>query len=1128
VSVGVFVDTSLVAGIVDSFATATTTYNKTLTASLAGVVAGTRIRVLAQAVDGTGNRSPFDSLILVTTDTLKPVVSLTSPAQNAIFNRGDTIAVDIEAADSSGLARVAYDMFRLVTPIDTAAFRTDSTVFATRVTNTRAAFRYVVPAGTIAGNYLIRGRAVDRSGNVTVSTFRLVVIKDATKPVPSFAVAGMFNADTTITAGDTNLVVTARLTDNVGLARVRFWAYSTRGNPALGRVDTVLRYDTVFAPNQTANTPGTFRANLVDTTISRRMNRPIASTVFPFDTVYIAARVTDESGNDSTIVRRVFMVPTPFTQDTQKPRLDDIVPANGANITVGTNITVQARLRDNFALRRFSVVGITTRGDPALGRVDTIVRYDSVVAPLNVGGQPQSFRFGLLDTTVARVMRPVNPADTTSDTLRLVFRLTDYSGKDTVVIRKVSLLSGPSVTMTSPVNGATTFPGGRIPIRINVSGPSPLVEIGYTVSSTSFNETRRIDVTGAVSTTGTYIDTIGVPTTLAAGTVLRVVPFARASVNPNLTTFGDSATVTVQVPAVDVTGPLVFQTIPGRPEDGDQLSVRASDPSGVKRIGFRLVDAVNGATILQREDTFATIKQDTVIRATITIPLTSLGHAYKMYSYAYDTLGNRGNNIAAGTSVPDSVRADTTRGVLAFGRTYRVSTLDASNLGGDIAVDRSGNAYISNLNRNQLERWTLSTRSFTTPVAVGSQPWGMTFNRNADTLFVANSGGTNMSVLPLATLNESRIKTPNTVIFQVTQSTSDAGVTTFTGYIEHSYSDRPQYIAMSANNNIYYSTRPTASAPAGTLRRLDRKPSLAAVEVEQVTTYISAADAANVFLIFNSDSVRIRKGANSTVNDSLIVWDHPYGQPGTTLESRGIDITTVIGNLRAAGSDVVFCNNCSAASLALTDTTFVASAGNGSAIAFGEANTAGSNPGRVMLVKDTLSTLPAPGTTYYPPFDVRGSAGLSVRDLTDNASDKVFGLAVDSLGQAVAANGAQTFFADINTSSVFNLRLAGSYRTTLAGAGVAYHPLYRETSTDTLTRVAFASQGDTSIAVIDAYNYVLRKVIPLRTTLYGPIRAALPTAAELTADPELTVKLYCLTREGLLVIFLRKSDIRAG
>jgi hypothetical protein len=40
------------------------------------------------------------------------------------------------------------------------------------------------------------------------------------------------------------------------------------------------------------------------------------------------------------------------------------------------------------------------------------------------------------------------------------------------------------------------------------------------------------------------------------------------------------------------------------------------------------------------------------------------------------------------------------------------------------------------------------------------------------------------------------------------------------------------------------------------------------------------------------------------------------------------------------------------------------------------------------------------------------------------------------------------------------------------------------------------------------------------------MRAVLPTAAEVVADPNLRVKLYALTQDGLLVIPIRAADLQ--
>jgi hypothetical protein len=69
------------------------------------------------------------------------------------------------------------------------------------------------------------------------------------------------------------------------------------------------------------------------------------------------------------------------------------------------------------------------------------------------------------------------------------------------------------------------------------------------------------------------------------------------------------------------------------------------------------------------------------------------------------------------------------------------------------------------------------------------------------------------------------------------------------------------------------------------------------------------------------------------------------------------------------------------------------------------------------------------------------------------------------------------------------------------------------------------ASGDFSIQIVDTYSYRLRGRIPIRSNLYGPLRAAVPTPAERSADPTLVVKLFGLTPEGLVMIDVHASDI---
>jgi hypothetical protein len=151
------------------------------------------------------------------------------------------------------------------------------------------------------------------------------------------------------------------------------------------------------------------------------------------------------------------------------------------------------------------------------------------------------------------------------------------------------------------------------------------------------------------------------------------------------------------------------------------------------------------------------------------------------------------------------------------------------------------------------------------------------------------------------------------------------------------------------------------------------------------------------------------------------------------------------------------------------------------------------------------------------------SPGTSVVDLTNNASERVFGLAINSNSLGLAAHGAESYFADIETP--FHLRLQGKYNTFDTGAGVAYHPQNTgdTPALDDPTRVVFVASADGTIDIVDSFHYTSRGKLPVRANLYGPIRV---TPAFSTDDPAVVLKLFGLTTEGLIVIDIRASDIK--
>ena len=150
------------------------------------------------------------------------------------------------------------------------------------------------------------------------------------------------------------------------------------------------------------------------------------------------------------------------------------------------------------------------------------------------------------------------------------------------------------------------------------------------------------------------------------------------------------------------------------------------------------------------------------------------------------------------------------------------------------------------------------------------------------------------------------------------------------------------------------------------------------------------------------------------------------------------------------------------------------------------------------------------------------SHGIQVDDLQENASEKVFGLALDSTGLQLLAHGEKTFVAAVDMP--FHLRLDGLYDSFDNGAGVAFHPRARGTNTTlAANRVAFTATKSGQIEVFDVAHYNNRGRYVTKGNLYGPLRATLP----LPGDPAAVIlKLYGLTDAGLIVIDIRSGDIK--
>jgi DNA-binding beta-propeller fold protein YncE len=657
---------------------------------------------------------------------------------------------------------------------------------------------------------------------------------------------------------------------------------------------------------------------------------------------------------------------------------------------------------------------------------------------------------------------------------------------------------------------ATVFAGGTYTFNVQGIDTLGISKLGYRSSGPSAltrSDSLLLSVPFPKNDTTTF--SLAVPSSIAVGTTFTIEPFAEN--RDALRAAGEVVTVTVAAPGADTQTPLVFQSIPARMELGDSLDITGRDPDGLlKAIGFIVKDS-SGLQVASVEFPVATPAQQVVRRVAWDLPISLRGRGLFVIGFAVDQANHKGYAVPNGATIPVASDALAKRDptVYAFGHT---TALPPGSLGADIAVDTArARVYVSNIYKNQLEAFDYGANvSKLPPVSVGAMPWGMAIDNSGSLLLVANSGGTNISRVDLSTRNETgRIKTANAWVYDVGYSKDEnSGGFKYTVSAPIDYSDRPQYIAQSASGALYYSTRPTTAATPGTLRRIDNflDPRSEPRQIWQYGTYATGR-----WVILNADAVDVIKGQNG-VPDEIIICDHPVGSdPSTSQCFQDTTIPGAIASLRATGANATDVKDLSVESLALPDTNFVAVGADRRRVAFGEANTGGT-AGRVMLVFDPSGT---------PAYSEQYSAPIDVKDLTNNASDRVFGIAINNNSTNIAVHGVETFFSDPS------LRLQGKFATFNTGAGIAFHPNnVDEETADLAARVAFVASGDASIQIVDSYSYRLRGRIPIRSNLYGPLRAVLPTAAERSANPSLVVKLFGLTPEGLVMIDVNASDIQ--
>lgn len=1099
-----------------------------VTIRLPGDLVDSNLTVRAYAIDKAGTVSaPATANITLTTGvpTVQSVActSCTGTSQDSVRS-GGVVDVRVTAEGSSPLKEIRV-RFRgavnneIVHPVPNPA------------PNPYTAEGISVTLPVEVGDTLLTITAVavdqgNRVSAITAASTKIVRVADATAPtVTAQASPGATTAGSTI-----QIRVNAR--DNVGVRRIGYAVVNPGG-------------DTIGGSPTLVNTSGLVK----DTTFSFI----VPSTITP-RTVRVLGIAQDASGR-----RGLSPAVNVVVADSAAPTMTFIAPTLNSTLPLNDSVRVQIRVQDPTGVKEVRLRGESVRVD-SLGPTQTIQRFAEKVItfPINPGAPLPT------DTTIVRYLNAI--PDSISEPVSIIATATDSLSNRSTASTTV-LVGGPRVELRNPVPNTGVVPGGT------------LLLTGFALDRSAGIDSVRLAVTGAQTATFMFRpgcapatcapnglssnDSVVINQNYTVGAATGTITVQATAWNRNRIA-GVSSPVSVNVSSTavsDVTPPQVRVAISSNDrielEDTVTLNVSAQDigAAGLRRVGVVITATPAGGIAprtIYRDSLFTGSGRTGVQPAPFKFTLADFGFTeqnlirlprtvtFNVHAFARDTVGNCGANV---TNTMAALACDSVQVLPAptpSGETWWYTARNTSPLShiatvvpgfaralptgstiADVLVDNNAarpRMYLSNQSFNRVEVLNLQDSAFASAVSVGSEPWGLFLNNAGDRLMVANSGGTNISMVDvtqpvgsIAEVSAERILTPNAVLFDATISVVN-GLTRYS-VTAHDFSDRPQFVAQDAGGVILYSTKPTGAAPDGTVRQLTTDAPRRESKILFNRNAINSAGEG--VAIAHIDSIVVER--NALFSDRIQLYDHTPGNPAAVIASGFTDLRSAIDNLKAGGSDIAdFGGSWKIETVGLSDTTFITTSGDRQFVGFGEGGT-----GSVAQV-----WIWAAGTQSV-------SDDISVADLVGNASEEVLGIALNQNGQIGAARGSQaTSFFSNDANFEGQLRLQGRFSTGVAGGngGVALHPSHNTALVSNSTTLAFIATVNRSIKIVDTFSFRERGEIQIRDNIVGALRAALPLAAEnvglMGTCDEILVKLYGVTGAGNAVIInVRAKDV---
>ncbi|CAN5165996.1 hypothetical protein BH23GEM2_BH23GEM2_03360 [soil metagenome] len=757
-----------------------------------------------------------------------------------------------------------------------------------------------------------------------------------------------------------------------------------------------------------------------------------------------------------------------------------LLPGSGQD----TVLAFSAEVRDNLGIKR--VVVNVTGGVTASFDTTFTSAVTQTVIPYRVG-----------------VSRSVPPGTGVIITAQAF----DGAGNESAVaslVLGVGNLAPSVVVVTSPPAGTIAVIGKSMVLSISATSPVGVRSVGFfttgvvvATDSSTFNS----PLLDSLSVT----DTLTIPSDALPGQMI-LTPFLRDSLGQRH--LGPAVPIAVQSAATTSAVPVVSFGLNKRAEVNDTIHVTATDPTGITAMGYE-VRSVPGGAIEARDSVLSSGDFSTLTHTfTMSLPYTVFPTTVYVKAFAMNSNGVRAYaRLASGVDRVDTV-------------TVVAGTTKALPLGGVIADalyhPNTDRLYMSNIERNRLEVFSIVTTGFEPSIPVGSRPWGVAawpLDHNGgmgDTILVANSGGTSISYVAVGsgagnalspsgrvTLNYAL---PNIIAYSVTTvaSTTAPGVNIQERTI-YDFSDRPQFLAATCRGNagacgdvvVVYSTTPTGgqSLPF---------PNRGTVRWENLTQRTSH--------FFFEQAM----GQTAGRADTLMIERFPAAGFGNY--AMLVDYKNALSNSTDSASIVV-----DLPKLAFRDTTFVRNSGDFRRAIIGEG---GPVLGSRALMYDgrvgPTNTHRINGEDYTfanPIIDGGVSGAAQVSDFIANTFARVRGAAINFDGELAAIRGDSTYVLDRT------LRLQGLLQTSGGNAGFDFHPFNKGNGTDVLRMdcLSFAASTEPVIEVYENRFYSRVATVPVRDPIIGPIKAALRGPGEIV--------LVGATQRGVVVVNLATSQL---